>query len=159
MSQELIGKESFKKVRELITDLKDTTSDTFSELPVYFADERERLHKIDKVEMRGKSGLYNMSYSARCVIIKGSFIHVTKESKVEIALNRSEGDLSKYQEAIRKAAKCSSQESVNILEEINKQDFLLLSGKDCRKLSEALEKKEKDIEILRESLREKKEVD
>jgi hypothetical protein len=157
MSQELIGKDKFKKLETLISDLnelKDELSTAFK-LPVIIVDENNFIHKITdvKIEWDGQS-----IPGAKFVEIKVGNIRIVRESKVEIALNRSEGDLTKHQEAIRRAVKCSDAEAKEILEELNVQDFLLLSGDDWRAFAKAFDKKDADMKTLQEAYREKCEI-
>lgn len=154
-----IGKDKFKKLSELISELVEI-KDQFTEgLPVVITDEKNYMHKIGNIKVEWKDVDIPQIPQPEFIIVETTNIRFVREGKVDIALNRSEGDLTKYQEAIRKAVKCDNAEAKEILEELNAQDYLVLSGEDWKKFAEAFNRKDADLKTLQEAYREKCEIE
>ncbi len=159
MSQELIGKDKFKKLSELITELVKLKDQFTGSLPVIITDEKNCMHKIGSIKVEWEDVNIPQIPQPEFIIIETTNIRFVREGKVDIALNRNEGDLTKYQEAVKKAVKCDNAEAVEILEELNAQDYLVLSGEDWRKFAEAFNQKDADLKTLQEAYREKCEIE
>jgi hypothetical protein len=149
--EKIVNSDKIQKISKIIKEL-ETCIDLYGDQPFRLVDEDNKFHRIDNfdVEIEGLSTAF--------VVANMKFLRHIRESKVEIAMERSVADLSKFENAVQIAVGCENETAIRILEELNAQDYLLLSGDDYRQIRNHIKQMEQDIEFLRGSLKERNEI-
>ncbi len=146
----IINPDKIQKISEIIKEL-ETCVDLYGDQPLRLADENNKFHRIEDFDVSIEN------YTTAFVIANLKHLRHIRESKVDIAMERSVADLSKYETAVQIAVGCESETAVRILEELNGQDYLLLSGDDYRQITSHIEQLTSDLELLRGNLKERNE--
>lgn len=147
----MIGKASFMRAGELVKKIEPFLL-FFGSKPILVSDEFDQLHRIDSIVevMSNDDSSGRMLQGADYLLMKLRSIRVVKESEKERAFEQNGESLSEYQDVIRKAVGCSRGDAIRFLDEINTQDYVLMSMDDCRRIQSRMEKLESDISILKE---------